>query len=62
MHKASSHNELRNTSHEHLQNTGERNINLSEKFDSDVFNQIYEENKIRSHEDGYELDETRIKL
>ena len=49
------HNELRNTSREHLQrNTGERNINLSEKFDSDVFNRIYEENKIpEAHEDGY---------
>jgi len=31
-----------------------QNINLSEKFDKDVFNQIYEDNKVsEAHEDGY---------
>lgn len=51
------HHELREQSRgfsEEQVNTNRRNKNLSEKFDSDIFNKIYEENKIpEAHEDGY---------
>ena len=51
------HHELREQSRgfsEEQVNTNRRNKNLSEQFDSDIFNKIYEENKIpEAHEDGY---------
>jgi curved DNA-binding protein CbpA len=51
------HHELREQSQDFSQEQvqmNQRNRNLSEKFDTDVFNKIYEENKIPEvHEDGY---------
>ncbi len=52
-----SHNDLRDASREQLQqqmNQPKSNINLTEKFDVDVFNRIYQENKIEDvYDEGY---------
>ena len=52
-----SHNDLRDASREQLQqqmNQPKVNINLTEKFDVDVFNKIYQDNKIEDvYDEGY---------
>jgi len=52
-----SHNDLKQMSREHTQHQSNQpkvNVNMTENFDSDVFNKIYEDNKIPdSFDDGY---------
>ena len=51
------HNDLRNMSREYVKQQGaapKQNINMKDKFDIDVFNKIYQENKIAdNYEEGY---------
>ena len=52
-----SHNDLRNMSREYTQQQANKpmiNTNMTDNFDADVFNRIYEENKIPEvYDDGY---------
>jgi curved DNA-binding protein CbpA len=52
-----SHHDLRQGSKEYIETQGsqpKRNINMKENFDNDVFNKIYEENKIQDvYDEGY---------
>ena len=52
-----SHNDLREGSREYVQNQSNQpkiNVNMTENFDADVFNKIYEENKIPDvYDEGY---------
>ena len=52
-----SHHDLRDQSKSYMgdqQQNGLKNVNLSEKFDNDLFNKIYEENKIGDvYDEGY---------
>ena len=52
-----SHHELRGTSKQYMntqENQPKLNTNLTEKFDADVFNKIYEDNKIEDvYDEGY---------
>lgn len=51
------HDELRDSSKQFMntqENTPMTNVNMSEKFDIDVFNKIYQENRIQeAYDDGY---------
>lgn len=51
------HNDLRDKSREYIKTQSQdslQNVNLSDKFDSDVFNKIYEENRIGDvYDSGY---------
>lgn len=50
-----SHHELRDNAKQYMgEQQGIRNVNLSDNFDRDVFNKIYEENKIKDvYDEGY---------
>jgi curved DNA-binding protein CbpA len=50
-----SHHELRDNAKQYMgEQQGIRNVNLSDNFDQDVFNKIYEENKIKDvYDEGY---------